>query len=82
MAANDALGPAWCGLIILGIGLYPVKDIVAAHNGDVNVTSGAKEGIILTMRRHARRHIAGTATYRNRPPTHRQDRSLANGKVF
>ena len=51
MAANDALGPAWCGLIILGIGLYAVKEIVAAHNGDVTVTSGAKEGIILTMRR-------------------------------
>ena len=34
----------------LGIGLYAVKEIVAAHNGDVNVTSGAKEGTIFTMR--------------------------------
>ncbi len=33
------------------LGLYAVKEIVAAHNGDVTVTSGAKEGIILTMRR-------------------------------
>jgi signal transduction histidine kinase len=34
----------------LGLGLYVVKQIVTAHEGDITVTSSEKEGVIFTVR--------------------------------
>jgi signal transduction histidine kinase len=34
----------------LGLGLYVVKQIVIAHDGDITVTSSEKEGVIFTVR--------------------------------
>ena len=38
------------GSINLGLGLYIVKEIVAAHEGTIGVTSNEKEGTIFTVR--------------------------------
>jgi signal transduction histidine kinase len=34
----------------LGLGLYVVKQIVTAHDGDISVTSSQKDGVIVTVR--------------------------------